>query len=202
VLGSLLYRSGLPILVAQVVGYAGWAAALVGRALLIETLLRLRREAGDAPGIPDALVRSLYWTAAVAGVALSLAGPFLARMFGFLGWGMFAFRALIQLTFAGVIGALAPSVFAALRSGTSPVPASAGNPEAAVDAALSAALRARAIRNLVIGAVWAAIGTGVTVVSLALTRAGGGGRFVVAFGAIAVGVVQMVRGLIQLMQVR
>ncbi len=57
-------------------------------------------------------------------------------------------------------------------------------------------MRKAGVRNLIIGGLWCAGGTLVTV--LTLSAASGGGTYVVAWGAILFGGIQMLRGLYQI----
>lgn len=57
-------------------------------------------------------------------------------------------------------------------------------------------LKSRAVKDVVFGLLWTVGGTVVTVVTYA--GASGGGRYVVAYGAIIFGAIQFIKGLINL----
>jgi hypothetical protein len=61
-----------------------------------------------------------------------------------------------------------------------------------------AARREAAVPNMLMGAVICVIGLAITIYSYSAAEAGGGGRYVIAYGAIIAGAIQFVRGLSQL----
>ncbi|HOX08888.1 MAG TPA: hypothetical protein PK280_21010 [Planctomycetota bacterium] len=59
--------------------------------------------------------------------------------------------------------------------------------------------RKAGVRNLIVGGLWCGGGTLVTILTFAMASGGGGGTYVVAWGAILFGGIQMIRGLFQMM---
>jgi len=181
-------------------GYVAFVLVAIGEALVLEALLRVRR-ASAAPDRdpPEGVVRGVYWTVVGLRAAMWMAMPFLMNALGDSArWGTYGARVLINLVFAGLVVLLARSVLTAIKAAPGEAtPVSTGlGPEGSIDLELGEALRSRGLRTIVIGAVWAVIGIVVTVWSMAAAKSGG--RYVIAWGAVVFGVVQIGRGLFQL----
>ncbi len=181
-------------------GPVSMISGIVATGLVLEALLRLRREASGGDGIPGTgAVRGLYWSLAGLRGVLGMAMGYLLSHGALARWAQYGVRLLLTLGLAALVVWLGRSVFEALRKPRA-VEDGAGaplGPEGELDAELARAVAGRGLRTVLLGGAWAVVGIGVTVWSYGSARQGGG-RYVVAWGAVVVGVVMIVRGLVQL----
>lgn len=190
-------RSWQPL---AILGPVSMVAGVVATGLVLEALLSVRREASGIDGIPRvSSVRGLYWTLAGLRGLVGMGMGYVLRPDAIARWAQYGVRLAFTVSLAVLVFWLGRSVFAALRAprtlefgGSAP-----SGPVAELDAELGRAVAGRGLRTVLVGAAWAVIGIGVTVWSYGSARQGGG-RYVVAWGAIVVGVVMIVRGLMQL----
>ncbi|MGC4120768.1 MAG: hypothetical protein QM765_40565 [Myxococcales bacterium] len=180
----------------------GWILALTSvtaDALIFETALKLRRDgSGELPG-PDNTLRGLFWAGWGPRLVLWVLG--LLGMHRLLPpWPMFGVRSVLTLLI-GVAALMA--IRAAVLVAEAPAPAE-GDSAAAPPPAHPSSLASReaGLRNLGLGMLWVLIGGGVTAFTYASASSSGGGRYVVAYGAIAAGLVQAVVGVAQLLRSR
>jgi hypothetical protein len=183
--------------VIRIANYGNMGLSMIADALLLEVLLRMRREASgaEAPGVLAALpARAIFWAMIAARVVLIAGNQLLPGKWPGYWWQLLAVRGGLVIGFAVLIVALALSALAAPLCatvgpqplGAPPAPAPDASPAVAED-------HSAAWRSILSGAVLLVLGLAVTIGSLAAARHGGG--YVVAYGAIAVGVVQIIRGL-------
>ena len=129
-------------------------------------------------------------------------GPFLVAVFR-LGqprsqWPGYFMRLPLIIVFCAAMLWLVQVTAKALASmPTTSMGAQAGAPAAA--RALGAETAASGYRNLIIGAIIAGVGLSLTLVTYA-NASTLGGRYVIAYGAIVAGVIQFLRGLIQVLK--
>lgn len=173
--------------------------SLVCTLLLVEVLLRLRRFAAPTqPAVAEneGLVRAGLWGAVFASIAVGFAsssiGFYLFGMGSIGQWATLAVRMPFSILSYGLMLWLVQAVATALHN-RAPDTAMATAPAAPPAADTSAA----GYRNLLMGALWTMLGIGLTVVTYENARQLGG-RYVVAYGAIVAGIIQMIRGMIQL----
>ncbi|HEY3451976.1 MAG TPA: hypothetical protein VGK67_36795 [Myxococcales bacterium] len=194
---SFLFDGGAGVrAVLQALGWMGVLTAVVAEALTFETVLKLRREGcGGAPG-PDGTLRTIFWVGwgpRLALWVLSLAGvrhllpP----------WPMFGVRMVLSLV-------IAAACLAAVRAAIPVAEAAPASPAGGApppQLAASPAGGAAGLRNLGLGVLWMLIGGGVTAITYA-SASSTGGRYRVAYGAIVVGLVQALVGVVQLLRGR
>jgi len=164
---------------------------ICGEALAFETVLKLRREAGGGIPGPDWVLRAgvwVGWAPRLALWALSLLG--MHRLLS--PWPMFWVHAAISL-------AITVAWLAALRAAARAIEAAPSPREGGTAPAAATAGNEAGLRNLGLGVLWMLIGAGVTAFTYA-SASEGGGRYVVAYGAMAAGLVQAVLGLVQLLR--
>lgn len=184
--------------------YLGTAIDLINTVLLVETLLRLRRFAAPtdrALAENEGLVRAGLLGAMMARTVANFASYAVGfRVFGMGSsgqWAVLAIRLPFMLLFIGLLLWLVQATATALRC-VPPPTAVAGQPAALPWGSTPASdTSPAAYRNMLLGGLWALGGIGVT---LATYQSAGqlGGRYVVAYGAIAAGIIQFIRGLTQL----
>jgi hypothetical protein len=183
--------------VIRIANFANIGLSMIADALLLEVLLRMRREASgaEAPGVLAALpARAIFWTIVAVRVVLIAGSQLLHAKWPGYWWQLLAVRGGLVIGFAALIVALAFSALdAPIAAAAGPQPL--GAPPAHAPGASPAVADDQSVawRAIVSGAVILALGLAVTIGSLAAAQHGGG--YVVAYGAIAVGVVQIIRGL-------
>lgn len=181
----------------QLVGYVNTAVGLIGTLVLIEVLLRLRQFAAPAdPAIAESegLLRAGLWGVTLSRVAVGYASYILVPLFGLGGsvgqWVGFAARVPLSLLYYGLFLWLVQATATALRA--RPLTEVVSVPSAAAPDSSAAAYR-----NMLLGALWAALGLGLSFVTYENAHQLGG-RYVIAYGAVLAGIVQFLRGAFQL----
>ena len=172
--------------ITRIASYGSTGLTILADALLLEVLLRMRREASlaEAPGVLAALpARAIFWAMIAARVVLIAGNQLLPAKWPGFWWHLLAVRCGLTIGFTVLFVALALSALDA------PI----GAPAQPLDASRADADRSAAWRAILSGAVLMALGLAVTIGSLAVAQRGGG--YVIAYGAVAVGVVQIIRGL-------
>jgi hypothetical protein len=183
------------------VGYVDTVIDLAGTLLIVESLLRLRRY--GAPDDPEVASSETSLRGALIGLCVArvivdylshLLGSSFSTSLGTNFWTTYFVRTLFSLLFVGTLLHLIQATAKALR--TRPM-APLGSAAIAPDsAALSAEQLHRGYRNLIFGALWALGGIAVTAITYQQASSAGG-RFMFAYGAIIFGLIQFIRGLVQ-----
>lgn len=185
--------------VLQALGWVSILTSVGGDALTFEAVLKLRRDGQGGASGQDAALRGLFWAGWGPRLALWVLGLLGVRHL-LSAWPMFGLRAVFTLL---VAGAFLAALRAAIPVAESPAPASGQAREAPAAPALGQpGGREAGLRNLGLGILWGTLGGAVTVFSYASASSGGGGRYVVATGAIVAGLVQAGLGLAQLLRAR
>jgi hypothetical protein len=173
-------------------------ADVIGAVALFESLLSLR---GPGRSLEDGLARALFWGLLIGRYALS----YLPTMTGALWretsqWLWFGLRSLLRVGNTALFLLL---VREAMEQALSTAAAAPGASTAAREDRDSEALRSQGARNLFFGLLWCTGGVALTLWSYQSAYASrGGGRYVVAYGAIIAGIAQALRGLILLGRAR
>jgi hypothetical protein len=186
-------------------GYADTLISLISKILVVEVLLRLRRYAapGDrASAESEGLLRAGLIAAMIGQIVFGQVSHFLSyQLFGTGSsshWAGFAMRLPLSLLVSGLWLWLVQATATFLRAVKLEAPAASSDPMAMFLAAEKLPdTSAAGYRNMLLGAVWAVGGLGLTLVTYQNAHQLGG-RYVVAYGAIFAGVVQFIRGLTQL----
>jgi hypothetical protein len=181
-------------LLSRVVSYTDMGLAMLADALLLEVLLRMRREASgaEAPGVLAALpARAIFWAMIAARVALMVGNHLLPAKWPGFWWHLLAVRGGITLGLGVLLVALALSALNAQIASAIRAPGLVPGGASTMDVA--AAGRSAAWRVILSGGVLLALGLAVTIASLAAAQHGG--KYVIAYGAIIVGIMQIIRGL-------
>lgn len=178
--------------------------------MLLEVLLRLRRFAAPASrevAESEGLVRAAIIGALLARIVVGYGSHFLsAILFSHAGssqWAGFLMR--LPFSLAITIGMLwllnmtAKALREAQHAAASAQPGeAAGLPAILSEQEQAQAQSSAAYRNVLFGSLWAIGGLALTVFSYqSAASSSGGGRYIVAYGAIIGGVVQLIRGLAQ-----
>lgn len=186
----------------QVLGVFDMVVIAIGSALLLESLLRLRARPEGNP--TDATARALFWGLLV----LRFASGYLPSLSSLLALvvGVGFTGVLEQATYwIGMVLNVGYTVFmvamcraAALTLAQDPNPATT---TAAQPDPLDSTARAAGLRNILYGSLWLAGGLAVTLLTYS-TASRSGGRYVMAYGAIVGGAIQLLRGVVQLLSSR
>lgn len=182
----------------QVLSVVDMVIIAVGSALLLESLLRLRACPEGNP--TDATARALFWGLLV----LRFASGYLPLLGRLLAFGLDAsFTAGLELATHGVSLALSVgyTVFMVAMCRAAALTLAQGPSQAAQVDPLDNTARAAGIRNLLFGSLWLAGGLAVTLLTYT-TASRSGGRYVMAYGAIVGGAIQLLRGIVQLLSSR
>lgn len=170
-------------------------ADVVGSVLLLESLLTLRGQRGS---LTDGAVRAAFWGLLIGRYALVYL-PFMANAWREVSqWIWFGARAVLRIGYTVLIVTLAREAREAAATALTKSP---GTDAAAGDAGDSEAQRSQGGRNLFFGLMWCLGGIAVTAWTYQ-SASSVGGRYMVAYGAIIVGAVQAIRGLIQISRAR
>lgn len=170
-------------------------ADVVGSVLLFESLLTLRRQSGS---LTDGAARTAFWGLLVGRYALAYLPFFGSAWRDVSQWIWFGGRAVLRVGYAVLIVTLARE---AREAAATAITKSAGSDAAAGGDGDNEAQRSQGARNLFFGLLWCMGGIAVTAWTYQ-SASSLGGRYTVAYGAIIVGVVQAIRGLVQLGRAR
>lgn len=177
------------------VGYFDMVVALVGDGITLECLFALHRAATGTRGDFTAL-RVVFWVAYLARLAVGWGWGLLMGRPGEGMWLQYGLRMALGLAVTGALLLAIRAAVQALEAAPSGARPTTG-PEATVEAAT---LIASGWKNVALGILWMAIGGGVTLFSwMSASSSSGGGRYVVAYGAVVVGFAQLVRGIVRLL---
>jgi hypothetical protein len=172
-------------------------ADVVGSVLLLESLLVLRRQSESQIGsLTDGAARAAFWGLLIGRYALAYLPFFGSAWRDVSQWIWFGARAVLRVGYAVLIVTLAREATATLS--TTATDRGSGTPAGAED---HEALRSQGGRNLFFGLLWCLGGIAVTAWSFQTARSQDG-RYMVAYGAIIVGAVQAIRGLLQISRAR
>ena len=170
-------------------------ADVVGSVLLLESLLILRRQTGS---LTDGAARTAFWGLLIGRYALAYL-PFFGNAWREVSqWIWFGARSAMRVGYAVLIVTL---VREAREAAASAITTATGTGAAPADAAENETLRSQGGRNLFFGLLWCMGGIAVTAWTYQ-SASSLGGRYMVAYGAIIVGAVQAIRGLIQISRAR
>lgn len=170
-------------------------ADVVGSVLLLESLLVLRRQSGS---LTDGAARAAFWGLLIGRYALAYLPFFGSAWRDVSQWIWFGARAVLRVGYAVLIVTLAREAAATAATTTT---GRGPGPGAAAGAEDHEALRSQGGRNLFFGLLWCLGGIAVTAWSFQTARSQDG-RYMVAYGAIIVGAVQAIRGLLQISRAR
>lgn len=185
------------------------ALDLCADVLMLEALLRLRRfgapesrEVAESEGLVRASLIGAMVARIIMGYASHMIGALLFRSSGGSQWGSFLIRLPFSLLVSGGFLWLIGMTAKALREMPSAEQGSraavAGSPVAPSEQAEAQARADAGGRNMLYGALWTIGGLALTGFSyMSATGSPGGGRYIVAYGAIVGGIVQFIRGLAQ-----
>lgn len=173
----------------QVLGIVGSLLIAVSLFFLVEALRRIEAAGG---GDRVTALRGAYFAALLVSYVVSWAlvllpvGAYLGGT-GSLGWGGFAFRE--------IAAALTCGLLLVMLEATRLAAARIEGPGAAT-AAVTASTAPPGTRDMIVGGLFFCGGALVTVFSYSAAREGGG-RYVVAYGAVVFGLLQFLRGLMR-----
>ncbi len=201
-----LYRRGMSdaLFFGQLMMYVGFIRlllSLAARGLIIEAVLRLRALAAPQDRVvteQESALRAGLWGSMVASAALGVGIYPLMEMLGLNSlrspWLMFVIQEPLVLLFLGLLLWLLKATMAALTTAqeTDGQPAPAQSDTAAAD-------RDAAYKHILFGTLWLVIGIGVTAYTYSSVSPLGG-RYVIAYGAIITGVLQLGAGLVKLLR--
>ncbi|MBL9045422.1 MAG: hypothetical protein JNM83_27685 [Myxococcales bacterium] len=201
-----LYRRGMSdaLFFGQLMMYVGFIRlllSLAARGLIIEAVLRLRALAAPQDRVvteQESALRAGLWGSMVASAALGVGIYPLMEMLGLNSlrspWLMFVIQEPLVLLFLGLLLWLLKATMAALTTAqeTDGQPAPAQSDTAAADSDA-------AYKHILFGTLWLVIGIGVTAYTYSSVSPLGG-RYVIAYGAIITGVLQLGAGLVKLLR--
>lgn len=201
-----LYRRGMSdaLFFGQLMMYVGFIRlllSLAARGLIIEAVLRLRALAAPQDRVvteQESALRAGLWGSMVASAALGVGIYPLMEMLGLNSlrspWLMFVIQEPLVLLFLGLLLWLLKATMAALTTAqeTAGQPAPAQSDTAAADSDA-------AYKHILFGTLWLVIGIGVTAYTYSSVSPLGG-RYVIAYGAIITGVLQLGAGLVKLLR--